>query len=310
MLLDVYSPRRQHDSMRRKIGQLAFYQGITAIMLVGGLLMFKWGLREFHDYVIPGRTGFDTDLAAKPKWFLQVILTDALNLWNIDATWWIAALVSIVLLGGLLLYFGGNWRWRLFNVLVCAVALPVAHLPNILAERSDSYRTQVGLSWSILVLLLLAATGLWRAGLRLRNAVSIDCLPRGLMIGGAAAAMMSAAYTSTMFIAWPHALELAVLRIQLAQPNVSTAHHLIFLQLMTWGDSPAPYWVSDEFGCPSIANAFDWEPRGAVYLIDRESDRHAEHRDIKIVPFFTGAYTEALPPDTAVVDMRRMYAAR
>jgi hypothetical protein len=318
MLLDVFSPAHRDDPMGPAIGRLVFFQAINAAALYGGFNVFQWGMRSYPSYRVEGRTGLAADFRHRPAWFVRRPLVNALNMWNVQATPRVAVIVGSVLIVGLLLYFRGKWWQRILGVL----ALPVSHLPNLLAEESDSYRTQVGLNWTVLVLALLAVTGIWNAPAALWRRRSVlprhgdkdrplaTPLPRGLLVLLTAAASASAAYTSTRYITWPHALELAVLRIQLANPPASSARHLVFLQISHWNDTAAPSWISDDVGCPSIANAWAWEPQGAVFMVQRETNPNVERRDIRMVSFLTGPYTEALPPDTAVIDMRRMDAAR
>jgi hypothetical protein len=322
MLLFVFSPPRRDDSLKLKIGRLAFFQAINAAALLGGYLTLRLGLHIYPRSASIGRTGITPALLHKPAWFVNGPLREAMNLWNLPPIPIVAWTVGGVLAIGLFLYFSGDWRNRLLLLVICALAIPLAYVPNLLAEDADAYRTHIGMSWTLLVLGLFAFTSFWQSAWKLwqitlaflhrpRQPGGIaPAIPGGFLILAAAAAAFSAAYTSTVYLTWPHAVELADLRMQMAKPNVAAADHLIFLQIMNWNDTAAPHWLSDDFGCPSIANDLEWEPQGAAYMIRREANRNAAIPDVQMIPFYQSVYSQPLPPDTALIDMRHLSASK
>ena len=95
----------------------------------------------------PYRTNLTHDIVGKTRWFFGQPLKRSLNLFDLTPSVWLAVLVGVVAVGGILLWLL-YWSPRPLLYLGIGVSLvPLSYLPNlVVTENSATYRTQVALS--------------------------------------------------------------------------------------------------------------------------------------------------------------------
>jgi hypothetical protein len=291
----VFWPLAAADVLRQRRfdwRRFAIYLAVAALGLFLAFCVYKHGLAEFPTRrPSENRAGMTHEPIAKAIWFLQQPLMNALNLYCLRSTPIPAIVVGVFLIAGLLRYFQGQMRARLMFLLATAAIFPLAYIPNLLAKESwASYRTQIGMSWLTLVFAWMALQGLW---------------PRQklnwILIAALVWTMPLMAWQVMEFIVGPQAIELMVLRLEMAPATRPEIHHVIMLQ-PTSGSGFAPYSRYDEFGRTSMWAT--WVPLSAVNLIREEANPKAAPVTVELVPEFAGKWTKPLPPGTAVVDMR------
>lgn len=287
--LDLFRPENRPSLWRR----LAVYLAVAGAGLLLAWVVFKFGLAHFPKGYSPHRTGFTHHPLYKSLWFLRMPLVDSLNLFVLRPQLWIAGAMAIVLLLGFLHTAAGN-QWARIGAFAVAMALfPLSYLPNLAAEENwSSYRTQIGLSWLVLVL----------GGLILKSLLTRRGL-QALLFTLTLVAASLAAYQVTTLFARPQAQELAELRAEVLRPHVWSAGKIILLQ-PTGFNALAPYSRYDEFGRRSLES--DWVPQSAINLIRRESAPDAPRVPVHLVGHFEGPWTTPLPTGTVLLDMRHL----
>ncbi len=326
------------------IRRLRFYGliGMAGLPLAFGV--YELGAVVYPDH--PARTGLVQDIPAKVVWFLGEVLPNALNFVllspgylllsgqgsvplhqsvdvsiaqavagliyyyssfilirsvDVGIAWAVAGLTA----GGLLLYFQGTWRERLWKLGLAGMLLPLSYAPNLVAAESwASYRSLSSLSSLVVVYTFLA----WRGyASRCRQARRLTFSPvwANAAAGGlaSACALLATWHVQTSFVV-PQVRELEFMRSQLTQGNLAEARSIYVIRAR-WQDTLAPPVRYDEFGLPSSFP--DWGALGMVSLLLRELAPDSAHLPVISVAA-DGRITP--PPDSLVVDMRRMTMRR
>ena len=294
--LDLF--RRNGD--RKIIRRFVVYLLVAMVGLFIAWCVFRHGLATYSRRPSIRRSGTTTDPLGKISWFNHHPLIDSLNLFNLRPNYPVAAAVGLLIIVGLFIYFHGTWRNRILSFAVVLALFPLSYLPNLVAEESwSSYRTQIGLSWLILVLAWMGLDALWSKrwlGARtfcIHNLILFAC---------------TMAFRQVFFlIAGPEAFELTDLKANLYPLQLHGVGNIIFLQ--PWGTNHfAPYSRYDEFGRTSMEGS--WVPPSAVNLIVHETNPTAPRIHVECVPFFVGPWTQAVPAGTMLIDMRVIGSAK
>jgi hypothetical protein len=289
--LDWFSKRDERFFRRAGIYLLV---GIAGTLL--GFLVYEHGIAKYPGWVRPNRNGMTLDLPGKFLGFIKFPLVDAFSIAGIQPRPVLSIAIGLITALGLLCYFPGGTLRRIISLLVCAGLLPLAYLPVLIAKQEIwDFRTQIALDWMVLVLLWLALNGLARFLGRTE-------FPWKLLAAATLTVAISAAYHVTALIVWPQSIELTLLRTALARPDAIAARQIIFI-MPTAADTPAPY-CRFEFGSPSTSHL--WVPEAAVNLIRRQMGVYSFRMPVKMVPEWTGPP----PPQTAIIDMRRLGETR
>jgi hypothetical protein len=253
------------------------------------------------------------DLGGKAHWFFDLPLYQALSLFNLTPTRWLAILVGLVAAVGMLLLIGRRCTSPVLYVGVAIVLIPLTFLPNlVVAENSPTFRVQVALTSLIALYASLGAIGIW---LTVRDLLKPRVSGQALIgaervaVGFAAAvvglsAFFAAKNVTTLF-AEPQMTELRVLRSQVAAlpPNLS---RVAFVQTgYTQGLTKLA--LVGEFGVPSTTQLFNLEP--SLLLILREEGRlppSGLRPTVDVYPWTT----TTLPKNEPVVDLRGLRRLR
>ena len=290
--------------VRRAVG----YAAVAGAGLFLGWCVYRHGLSQYRYVVKSTRDGFSQDFAGKFSGFLRNPLMDSLNLFWLESTTPIAVATAVFIIIGLTCYFRGPIAHRLTMLILAAALVPLSYAPSLLAKTDEwSYRTQIGMSWMVLVLLWLAINGLWQSLGRIARAPAIRRLPLFAVIAAACLSGALATYNTIVLIAWPQAIEQSLLRIEMLRPDVRAAGKLVMLQ-PGWGDSPAPLHRYDEFGVPSMMAS--WVPVPAIHLLRCETIPNPSRLHVQRIEGFQGTWSEALRPGRALIDMRCVRNAR
>ena len=297
--LDLLHPRTRHVFRRAII-----YILVAAVGLFADWLIFKLAALHHPDWVRGQRAGFTQHPLEKLTWFFQQPIVDSLNLFKLWPSVNLAIATSILLLLGLWLYFPGSALQRLFKLLIAAALIPLSYLPNLVtAEDWSSYRTQIGLAWLILLLLIMALTGIWRK-LRFIPRLWRKQIPVILLAASTIFCACQAAFNVARLMVWPQTIELSLLKIRAASALAPDTTHVVFLA-PDWFKVMTPFSRYDEIGRSS--SWAPWVPYSAVRLLRREV--HPRPPEISRDNFliednFLGPWTQPLPPGTVLIDMR------
>ncbi len=251
--------------------------------------------------VVTGRGTLAPDILLKVVWFIAQPLVNALNLTNIDVSYFTAAVVGIFTLIGIGFYFGGVVSNRLLKQLLALLLMPLCYLPNlVVADDWASYRTLLALGPLIALYFVLAVIGF----ISLMDYVSLaqwKATAIAFTLGFFAVySSMSAASNVTLEFALPQYAELQLVRSQL-KPVMQRHPQSIYFISPTKADSIAPVVRYDEFGLPSSYQV--WAPQGMVYLTLQQSDPADKTVTVMII---TASDSKNLPAGSFVVDMRSL----
>jgi hypothetical protein len=300
--LDLFAPGRAE--FRRAARLMLDYLCIAGCAIFCAWVVFKWGVHEYPRMVHPDRTGFAPDFSDKIIWFLTTPLVDCLNFPKLFPNPQFAVGVSILICIGLLAYCAGG-AGRLGLLLIAALMLPLAYLPNLVAKPDwASYRAQIGLSWLVLVYSWLAIHGYWRiarAAFIPKGMTETLSLP--LFAVAAAACAATAAFQSTTYITWPQTIELASLKTLLGNPGVDDAQSIVLIK-PSYLDTPTRLWRYDEFGSPSLAQ---WTGATEIFLIRKEKDPNG--RAIPVEVREPDRANGPIPVKSVLLDMRSIRLA-
>jgi hypothetical protein len=291
------------DASPRFLLRRLWWHGL--IMSVGLLMGFgvsKLGTALYEkELLVPPRSRLTVDVWGKAFWFLSEPLPGALNLMNLFPRWWLSASMLIFIIIGVMLYFHGTTRERLWKSLICFSLIPVSYLPNLMAAESwAAYRTQSALAALVAVSAFFA---LWGYGRTVAHPPPVFAVT-GMLGVVALVSVLCAAHNVSTYFARPQLLELSWLRSQLVRGDLPHGGS-IYVIGSRQADLLAPSCRYDEFGCPSSVAA--WVPKPAVYLLLREMKPEWADLPIEAVSP-NGPFT---PPSNAlVIDMRKMSEVR
>jgi hypothetical protein len=288
--VDLFAAPRGRGAVRR----FAVYLAVAVVGLAAAFAVFKYGLAHHPQRPSIERAGVTHDPIGKFSWFMHHPLVDSLNLYNmIRPVPPVAMVVAAFLIVGLLRGFAGTRAQRMVSLLIACAIFPLAYLPNLAAEESwASYRTQIGMSWVVLVLAWISLRGLFSS----RTVIIVLAL-----VSVCAASLVT--YQVGFLIALPQFMEAAQLKQWLDRPDVARAQKIILLQPgATSIYEPLSHSRYDEFGRTSLQA--DWVPQSEVNLIRRQEDPSLPRIPVELRKDFVGPWTDPLPEGTVVVDMR------
>ena len=275
------------------------YLGVCVAALAVGVGLYHLGATLYGTGLLHALSSeIGTDAWSKLGWFVREPLVNALNWAVLFPHGWIAILVAITLMVGLLLYFEGNDYERLGQLAVAIVILPLAYLPNlVVAENWASYRTLCGLSAVVVVYFYLAMQGYLKLLRRFR-----PMPPTAAFLAvPALVACMLANYNVQTYFAWPLSRERAWIREQLEKTDLKNAKG-IYVFPAEWHHSLAPGVRYDEFGLPFSSRDYALMP--AVKTLVEELK---PGMPVEIAP---REGTRQPPADFVVVDTRKMWSLR
>jgi len=249
---------------KEKTRRLFNFLMVFGVASVAELVFFECAKRYLGTLgLLPGRSHLNSDLIGKVHWFLTDPLVDVLNLNRLNASPRIAVIVSIALSVGLLLFFRGSVRARLFQFVLAVGFVLLCYLPNLaIAENFATYRTQVAMAALIFFYCGLAITGFAETFFRTISATVYSATLTGFCLLN----LLVAHFHVQNFFVTPQILELNLLKAQLHGqfgPELQKKP-----QFLTRQDTFAPFIRYDEFGLPSMAQT--WVPEPACFLITRE----------------------------------------
>ena len=297
------------EALRR----FGWYGLIAAGGMLGGLGVVELGLALNPD--IPARSGLVQDIPLKVVWFLFEALPNALHFALLSPSWLFSGegptlspfqrgldiLLAWgalgVIAGGLALYFQGTHTERLGKVGLAGAILLLSYTPNlVVAENWATYRTLSSLS-SIVVLYTLCACHGYAQHLRWPFAPGWAKAGMGSI---ALASVLSAMYHVQTYFVAPQVRELALMRSQLVQEDISRVRG-IYVVCSTRQDTLAPLVRYGEFGFPS--SAASWAPASMVFFLLREMTPDYTHLPVTVV-----AADDPIdpPPDSLIVDMGKL----
>src|SRR5581483_2615475 len=132
--------------------RLTMFAFVACVGLAFAFAAWKLGSRFFPEDISGHSSSLVTNPAQKLKWFFTAPLPCALNLWNLKGRYWVAWSVAGFEIVGLFLYISGPLSKRLLSLLLAAVLVPLAFLPNLLTSESWTlFRTQAGLEGLFLI---------------------------------------------------------------------------------------------------------------------------------------------------------------
>jgi len=280
---------RRECQTRAALKRFAVYFAVASVGFFLAWLVLRHYLAVIPQRYSPQRDSFTHDPLKKLSWFIHHPLVDSMNLFLIWPWRAVAIAVELIIVAGL----AKKYRRDLLKVLIALALLPLSYLPNLVVEESwASYRTQVALSWTALILLFIALSAFrprgkwWDKFSNLSPSIALF------------AAMGLSAYHVLRFFVVPQSQELLDLRAQLPRANID---HIILLQPGAT-NLQCPFSRDDEFGRNSL-NA-SWVPQSAVNLIREEADPNAPRVQVQSIPDFKGNWTAPLPAGTILIDMR------
>ena len=295
----LFEPSASLSDVLRRFG---WYSAIVLTALILGFGVYKFGLAMSGYQLPPMRSHLVQDVGEKVSWFFREPLTNALNLARLSANRRFALSMVVFLFGGLMLYFPGGIKERLYKLLVALLVFPLSYLPNlVVAESWSAYRTLSALMSVVVVYIFFA---LWGYGRTLHRSTIVPALITITLGFFALSCSLLAAYNVNSYFASPLSLELMVMRGQLAQQDL-TQVHTIYAIAPGSQDSIARKVRYDEFGQPFSSSP--WGLRSAVYLLLRELS--PQYADIPIE--LVSAKDSIKPlPGVLVVDMRNLSSFR
>lgn len=302
-----------HDS-GRALRLVRAHVGVAAAALALAFLVVK-----LAEHIVgnaapnPARNALVHDVGGKVSWFFEQPLYQALNLFDLTPSPWLAALVATVATGGILLLLRGRGIRPLLYLVIAAGLIPLSYLPNLLvAESLLRFRTQVAISALVALYACLGAVGIWltvrewlRPRVSNRALIAAERLALTISVTLVAASAFLAARNVTTLIVEPQIMELRMIRSQVAAlppgvPRVAfveTGYYQGMTRLV----------VSDEFGIASSVLPWSLEP--SVLLVLREEGRLAPDGPrpvVDILPWYTTTFLKTEP----VVDLRGLQRLR
>lgn len=298
-----------HDMLRR----FGWYGVIALIGLLLGFATYRLGPILYPD--LSQRTDLVQNLPIKIVWFLIESFPNALLLAFLSPARWllsegntplsafyrivdvsIAWTLFLIIVQGLVLYFQGPLKKRLWKCCLAGVLLILSYAPNLVVEENwATYRSLSSLTSVVVVLMCLALRGYIR---HLNFRLPFICA--NLVVGCAAAfSAMSAAYHVRTYFVAPQAQELAVLRNALMKKPLSQVQGIYVIGSKK-GDTLAPL-QRYEFGLPSSSDTVT--ARDMAVLLMREEGVKEVHLPVTSV---AADATLNPPPADLVVDMRTL----
>jgi len=256
-------------SANKTIGRLAWYSGVFAPGVALSVAVWKACLLLMKLPLTPGRSKLADNLFEKATWFVQQPLTDALNLARLVPSQRLALAVSVFTAIGLLLYFRGNTRQRLFQLAIAAAIIPLTYLPNLVVSESwATYRTKSALTILIALYALFALHGYLR--------VLPDSFANLLLVstlGIVAPVFLYVAATQVRdYFTVPQQLELKLLREHVAS-NPAVSETIKHMHMSPREAGLAPLTRYDEFGILSVAQQQATKPLLSLILRETRRDR-------------------------------------
>lgn len=221
-------------------------------------VLIAHGIRDAN---VERRAQLVHDFPSKLHWFVEQPLVSSLNLINISPTVWFALVISFGIIIGLWFYFGSTIRFglKLTYIILSTLFIPMSYLPNLAIEENwASYRSQVGLECTILVLCFLAGQGIYFSSGPLRQFLkSIGLVAVYLVI-------LYTIHNEIVEFVLPQYTELGLIRYQIDEGELPYTKK-IYLVPASPGQSIAPGVRYDEFGIPSTY--VSWAQQTSVYVV-------------------------------------------
>jgi hypothetical protein len=253
------------------------------------------------------------DYGAKIHWFFHVPLYQALNLFKLVPSPWVAVPVALIAsVGTVLLILQRCARpWLYLGVGIALI--PLSFLPNlVVAESTPAFRVQVALTGLIALYAALGAMGLW---LTARDWLKPRLSGRGLIAAERAAvslgvvvvgiSVLFAAKNVLTLFAEPQMTELRLLRSQVAALPDGVSRVAFVQTGYTQGLTKLA--LAGEFGVPTTVQIYNLEP--SVLLLLREKGQLSTNRPRPKVDLYPWTAT-TLPKDEPVLDLRSMRRLR
>ncbi len=298
-----------HDMLRR----FGWYSMIASVGLLLGFVIYQLNSVLDPDLIL--RAGLVHNLPLKTAWFFIEALPNALLFSFLSPARWLlsegndpltfsyrimdiclAWIIFLIIVRGLVLYFHGTRKDRLWKCGIALVLLLFSYTPNlVVAENWATYRSLSSLTSVLVVLMCLALRGYVRC---LRCRLFPGCLN---MIGGCVTvggAILAAYHVHTYFVV-PQSQELAVMRDELMRKPLSQVDGIYVIGSKK-GNTLAPL-QRYEFGLPSSSDTVT--ARDMALLLIREGGEEKARLPVTAGP--ADAPLNPSPTDL-VVDMRTL----
>lgn len=295
-ILFLVKTRSLHDIFWRFAWSLLIFTFAMSL----GLVVYRLGTILTPN--IPRRGDFVRDISDKIVWFLSEVLPNGLNFFFLSPSRiihvFIAGVIAIIIVRGLVLYFQGTVKENLCKLGVAASLLILSYSPNLIVETSyAAYRTMSSITSVVVIYAYLAFRGYIYRRYFIFSSMRIN-----IVIGCAAIIFsLSAAYHVHTYFVMPQARELAIMRSQLTKGELSQVQSIFVVRPGGWKDRLAPLMRYDEFGMSSSFPG--WTIPHMVRLILRETA--PEYVDLPVIVVSPDHPVE-LPSDSFVVGMRNL----
>lgn len=306
----LLKPQMPLHTMLRRFG---WYGMIALLGTLLGFAAYQLGPVLYLD--LSPRTGLVQNIPLKIAWFFIESFPNSLLFTFLSPTRWllsdgnvplsffyrimdigIAWTLFLIIVRGLVLYFQGPRKDRLWKCSIAAALLILSYAPNlIVAENWATYRSLSSLTSVVVVLMCLASRGYVR---RMDFRLSSVCVNLGVGCVAAFSAVSAAYHVHTYFVV-PQSRELALMREELMKKPPSQVHGLFVIGSKK-GDTLAPL-QRYEFGLPSSSDTVT--ARDMTILLMREGGAKEVHLPVTAIAANTPLDS---PPTDFVVDMRTL----
>lgn len=302
------------DSPTRTMRVTRVHFGVAGIALALWYLTLRLSVHFIgEDAIGAARSTLTHDVVGKARMFIEQPLYRSLNLFDLTPSLWLAALVAMVTVGGIVLWLLRRASRPLLYVGVALILVPLSYLPNLVAQDMwPPFRTQLAISSLIALYACLGALGLWaifRDLLRPRVSGQTLKAAEHVILATAVAFVGASAYLAarniTMLIVEPQMTELRLLRSQVAALPAGVPR--VAFVLTDWYGGMTELVVYDEFGLASSVRPWATEP--AVNLILREEGRLTPGVPRPIVDVYSPGTTQ-FPSGEPVLDLRGLRQLR
>ena len=304
---------KPETSLHEMLQRFGWYGLIASVGMLLGFVTYQLGTVLYPD--LSPRTGLVQNLPIKIAWFLIESFPNALLFTFLSPARWllsngngplsffcrivdigVAWTLFLIIVRGLVLYFQGPRKDRLWKCGIAAALLILSYAPNlVIAENWATYRTLSSLSSVVVVLMCLASRGYAR---RLDFRLSPVCVNWGVGCVVAFSAVAAAYHVRTYFVA-PQSQELAIMHDELMKNPLSQVRGISVIGSRK-GDTLAPL-QRYEFGLPSSSDTVT--ARDMAILLIGEGGAKDVH--LPVTAIAADAPLNPSPTDL-VVDMRTL----
>jgi hypothetical protein len=284
--------------------------GLAAVTLAIAYLVIKVSVHLIGTHATgASRNTLVHDYGGKLDFFFQRPLYQALNLFKLVPSLWVAIPVAIIATVGTLLLILQRCARPILYVGVGLALIPLSFLPNlVVAENTPNFRVQVAITSLIALYASLGVIGIWIGvrdwlGPRLRtnSLLTVERIAFGCCVGVVGVTAFLAAQNVVTLFADPQLTELRLLRSQVAALPANPPRVAFVQTGYTQGLTKLA--LLGEFGVPTTVQIFNLEP--SLYLLLHEEGRLPMDAARPTVDLYSPDAT-TFPHGEPVIDLRFM----